>query len=123
MFNIIPLILILLGLAAIIVIVVRKFSILANLDIDNIPAEREAKFKEQIIGKRMKRNFLKYYSRLARIIGPLGEAIGNLFKWLHERLLEFKENNGFCKGNNLAASSAKARSPCISTQSVRMPLT
>ncbi|OGF26365.1 hypothetical protein A2303_06055 [Candidatus Falkowbacteria bacterium RIFOXYB2_FULL_47_14] len=92
MFNIIPLILILLGLAAIIVIVVRKFSILANLDIDNIPAEREAKFKEQIIGKRMKRNFLKYYSRLARIIGPLGEAIGNLFKWLHERLLEFKEN-------------------------------
>ena len=92
MFNIIPLILILVGLAVIIVIVVRKFSMLANLDVENIPAEREARFKEQIIGKRIERNLLKYYSRLSRISGPLAGAIGNFSKWIYGRLLEFREN-------------------------------
>lgn len=92
MFNIIPLILILVSLAVIIIIVVRKFSMLASLDVENIPAEREARFKEQIIGKRIERNLLKYYSKLSRLTGPLAGAIGNFFKWAYGRLLEFREN-------------------------------
>ena len=93
MFNIIPLILILAALVAIIIVVVRKFSVLANLDVDTIQEERESKFKEQIIGNRLKRNFFKYYSRLARLFAPAGRQVVKFFKWMYQKLLEFKESD------------------------------
>ena len=92
MFNIIPLILILVSLSVIIVIVVRKFSILASLDIDSIPAEREAKFKEQIISNRLKRSFFKYYHKLLKILKPLASGAQSAGRWLFKKLVEFKEN-------------------------------
>lgn len=92
MFNIIPLILILVSLSVIIIIVVRKFPVLANLDLETIQAEREAKFKERIISNRLKRSYFKYLSRLLKILKPLGLAIINLFKWVYKKLIEFKEN-------------------------------
>ena len=69
MFNIIPLLLILLSFGVIIYIVVKKFSILANLDVDSIPAEREAKFKEKIINDVT--SFLKsqYFQALTSVSG------------------------------------------------------
>ena len=93
MYNIIPLILILLGLSVIIVIVIRKFSVLAALNVETIQAEREANFKEKIISSRLKRNFYKYWNRLLKVTRPLGSGLGNFFKWLHNRLIEFKESN------------------------------
>jgi len=93
MYNIIPLVLILVSLCIIIVIVVRKFSILANLDIDTIQAEREARFKEQIISSRLKRNFFRYWARVVRVVKPMGELILKFFKWIYSRLLEVKEQH------------------------------
>src|SRR3989339_428113 len=46
MFNIIPLILILVSLVIIIFLIIKKFSVLANLDIDTIQAEREEELKK-----------------------------------------------------------------------------
>ena len=92
MYNIIPLILILICLGIIIVIVVRKFSILANLDVDSIQSEREAKFKEQIISNRLKRNYFKYYAKFIRILKPAGQSIGSLFQGLYKKLIEYKED-------------------------------
>lgn len=92
MYNIIPLIIILISFSIIIAIVARKFSILANLDIDSIQSEREAKFKEQIISNRLKRNYLFYYSRLLRQIKPLGQALNGLFHSLYKKLIDFKES-------------------------------
>lgn len=92
MYNIIPLILILVSLSIIIVIVVRKFSVLANLDVETIQAERELKFKEQIISSRLKRNFFRHWARLTRIIKPIGHLIISFFKWIYSRLLEVKES-------------------------------
>jgi len=92
MFDIIPLILILIGLAVIVIIVVGKFSILANLDVNSIQAEREAKFKERIVSNRIKRSFLKYYNKLARLSGPVGGTVSGFFKWLYAKLVDFKEN-------------------------------
>jgi len=91
MFNIIPLVLILLSLGVIFVIVIRKFSVLANLDIDTIQAEKEARFKEEIISNRIKKNFLKLNTRIARIAKPAGVGISSSFKWSHEKLLEIKD--------------------------------
>ena len=92
MFNIIPLLLILISLGIIISIVVKKFSILANLDVNSIPAEREAKFKEKIIGNRIKRNYIKYYSKFINFLKPLGGVICNFFKLSYKKLLDFKDN-------------------------------
>ncbi|MDO8261010.1 MAG: hypothetical protein Q7T50_05970 [Candidatus Magasanikbacteria bacterium] len=92
MFNIIPLILILISLVVICTIVIKKFPILANLDIDSIQSEREAKFKEQIISNRLKRNYFRYYNQALKLIRPLMEGGANFFKWGYHKLLEFRDN-------------------------------
>lgn len=91
MYNIIPLIFILVSLTVIIVIAVRKFPALANLDVANIPAEKEAKFKEKIISSRLKRNFQKWKLKIGRLARPAGHAIAGLFKWAYKKLDELKE--------------------------------
>ncbi|MDD4271549.1 MAG: tetratricopeptide repeat protein [Patescibacteria group bacterium] len=90
MYNIIPLLLILISLSIIIVIVSRKFSVLAALDVESIPAEKEAKFKERIISNRLKRNTIKYWSKLSRILTPLGQSIGGYLKEKLHKLYEAK---------------------------------
>lgn len=82
----------LISLSVVIAIVARKFSVLANLDIDSIQSEREAKFKEQIISNRLKRNYLFYYSRFLRVLKPLGQGLNDFFHSLYRKLIEFKEN-------------------------------
>ncbi|OQA39135.1 MAG: tetratricopeptide repeat protein [Parcubacteria group bacterium ADurb.Bin316] len=92
MFNIIPLILIIISLILIINIVVKKFSALASLDVASIPAEKEAVFKERIMGNRLKREFFKYYSKLLKFLRPFFSTIGRLLKTLYGKLIDFKEN-------------------------------
>jgi tetratricopeptide (TPR) repeat protein len=90
MYNIIPLLLILISLSVIIVIVSRKFSVLAALDVESIPAEKEAKFKERIISNRLKRSIIKYWSGLTRILMPLGKLISDYFKTKLQKLHQVK---------------------------------
>ncbi len=92
MYNIIPLILILACLIAIIVIVARKFSVLANLDVDNIPSEKEGKFKEMIAGNRIKRNI---YGKSLKIKNGLSSVFNKFFSWgerYYGRLKEMKNH-------------------------------
>lgn len=92
MYNIIPLILILACLIAIIVIVARKFSVLANLDVDNIPSEKEGKFKEKIAGNRIKRNV---YGKALKFKNSLGSVYKKFFSWgedYYGKLKQLKEN-------------------------------
>lgn len=53
MINILVLILVVASLVLVAVIVIRKFPLLANLDIDSLPAEKILKTKKQIITKRI----------------------------------------------------------------------
>ena len=92
MYNIIPLVLILIGLSIVIIIVARKFSVLANLDIDSIQSEREAKFKEQIVSNRLKRNYFRYFAKLKQFSKPAGQAMGGFFIKLYKKLVEYKED-------------------------------
>ena len=92
MYNIIPLLLILVSLSVIIVIVSRKFSVLASLDVDSIPAEKEAKFKERIISNRLKRNIVKSLAKASSVLAPLGRVIGDFFSAKLRKLLEAKDN-------------------------------
>ncbi len=91
MYNIIPLILILISLSVIIIITVKKFPVLANLDVENIPKEKEARFKEQIISGRLKRNIIKWVSKFTRFVAPAARAVNDFFKWSYHKLLELKD--------------------------------
>ncbi|PLX20585.1 hypothetical protein C0584_05070 [Candidatus Parcubacteria bacterium] len=93
MFNIIPLIIILISLSIIITIVVRKFSALANLDVDNMPAEKEARFKERLVTERLKRSFLKWNFRIRKNLGPVMQVTGKTFSYIYEKLNEVKEKH------------------------------
>ena len=57
MLNIVVWTLVILSLAVILFIIIRKFPALAILNVDNIPGEKEAKFKEKIIRQRVERDF------------------------------------------------------------------
>jgi len=94
MYNIIPLVLILISLSVIIVITIKKFPILANLDVENIPREKEAKFKEKIISGRLKRNIIQRISRLSRLMEPASRAISDFFQWIYGKLHELKDMYG-----------------------------
>ncbi len=91
MYNIIPLILILVSLSVIILIVVRKFSVLANVDIANIKSEQEAIFKEQIISNRLKRNLTKWSSLLIKASRLISNNTVSFSKWFYNKLHELKE--------------------------------
>ena len=107
MYNIIPLIIILISLLIIIVIISKKFSVLANLDLENIPAEKEARFKERIISNRLKRNFIRWGSKSIRFIRPIGSAIGSFLKWSYKKLIELKED--YKNEEHLSGNSAKEK--------------
>lgn len=92
MYNIIPLLLILASLSVIIIVVARKFSVLANLDIENIQAEKEAKFKERIISNRLKRNIIKILARFTRLAAPLAGWFKNLFSLSLKSLYQLKND-------------------------------
>jgi tetratricopeptide (TPR) repeat protein len=92
MYNIIPLILICISLFIILIIIARKFSALANLDVENMPKEKEARFKEQIITGRMQKILAKWKVRLGRIFGFLGGNITKFFQFIFHKLQEAKKN-------------------------------
>jgi tetratricopeptide (TPR) repeat protein len=92
MYNIIPLLLILVSLSIIIVIVARKFPVLANLDVANIPAEKEARFKERIISNRLKRNVIKRLAKLSRLFAPFGRSVSDFFKLSLHRLDQLRND-------------------------------
>ncbi len=93
MYNIIPLVLIIAAFSVVIFIIVSKFSALAALDVESIPAVKESRFKEQIISNRLKRMFSKWTARIVRaartaafIIGGWIEAAQKNLRARRERL-------------------------------------
>lgn len=90
MYNIIPLILILLSLSVIIYIVLSKFSALASLDIDNMPAEKEARVKEHIISSRLKREIQKRSFWIVKIFRFLWKGIAAFGAGVYEKMHNLK---------------------------------
>lgn len=92
MYDIIPLILILLSIGVIVFITVRKFPVLSNVDVENIPEEKEKRFKEKIISNRLKRSVTMWSSKFVRLLRPLWQAMSDFLKWAFRKLYELKES-------------------------------
>jgi hypothetical protein len=67
MLTSISLILVVLCLIIILTVIIRKFPALAVLNVTNIPGEKEAKFKEQIIKARIERDLSRWSGFFGRI--------------------------------------------------------
>jgi tetratricopeptide (TPR) repeat protein len=91
MLDIIPLVIIFLSLLVVIFIVVRKFSALAALDVENLPIVKEGRFKEQIISNRLKRKLTKWTSKISRWIMNASNLAGKGFVLILKKLEVLKE--------------------------------
>lgn len=78
MINIFILILIVVSLALVVVIIIRKFPQLANLDIENLPAEKILKTKKQIITKRIENKGAVLKEKIILRLRPLKKYWENM---------------------------------------------
>jgi len=106
MYNAILLFLIFLCLFVIIFIIIKKLPILAGLDVRNMPAEKEARFREQIVSNKLKRNIFKWTHFLVKFFIFLGEKIGQVFEKVYNYLLEYKQQN---QGGMILTGSEKIK--------------
>ncbi len=92
MFTVISLIVIGLAVVVIATIFVKKFPALAILDAANIPGEKEAKFKEQIIKARVERDMARWSGFFGRIWLWLSSSLRSSLKSQQENLKKIKTN-------------------------------
>jgi len=86
-YDIIPLIIIIVSLTVIIFIIVRKFPILAAIDVSSIKSEQEAEKKEKIIASRLERKIGNLRKILTSILSPVYLKIKNGFKKIYGKVL------------------------------------
>lgn len=91
-YNIIPIIIILVCGAVVFYIIRKKFPAVSNLDLTNLPQEKERRVKQQIIASRLKRNIAHWFVWFKKISQPVWEKFAEWFKNLYRRLLEAQEN-------------------------------
>ena len=92
--------LIIISLAIILFIVLRKFSILAMIDVENIEAEKQKLVKQKIINDKFKRNLNRLARRTLKIVGPILDLLGKMFTAIYNRLITAKAN--YANTNNSA---------------------
>jgi lipopolysaccharide biosynthesis regulator YciM len=91
MLTTISIIMVLIGLLIIASIILKKFPALAILDVENIPGQKEAKFKEEIIKKRLERDLSKWgqvFVKIWRFLNAI--TSGPLYK-AYTKLKEVKD--------------------------------
>lgn len=79
------------SLLVILYIVIRKFPALAILDVENIPGEKEAKFKEQILRQRLERDFSYLSKTWKKFKHIFGEIISKYLKNKYQRLSKARD--------------------------------
>ncbi|MFA5753861.1 MAG: hypothetical protein WC905_00665 [Patescibacteria group bacterium] len=79
-----------LALIIIILIVVRKFPALAILDVNNMPAEKEAKFKERIIKQKVERDLARWTGFLGRAWLFINRRLAGFLKSRQNRLRKIR---------------------------------
>lgn len=92
MLTILSLILFILSLIVIAAIVLKKFPALAILDINNMPGEKEAKFKDRIIKQKVERDVAKINGSIARVWLFLSHHVSDFLKSSQDKLKKAKLN-------------------------------
>jgi tetratricopeptide (TPR) repeat protein len=93
-YDIIPLGIIVLCLAGMIFIVVKKFPVLASINIETIKSEQEAVKKEKIVAERLSRKISSAGKFLYALLSPVGRAVKGLFSKIHAKVLDWEKKYG-----------------------------
>ncbi|MDP3837267.1 MAG: hypothetical protein Q8Q67_04165 [bacterium] len=81
-----------LSLLTILYIIIRKFPALAILNVENIPGEREAKFKEKIIRQRLERDVSRVSTAVSKVKRRLGTLLSTVLKHRYQRLAKLRDD-------------------------------
>jgi tetratricopeptide (TPR) repeat protein len=90
--DIIALILAGLSLVVIVFILAKKFPVLANIDIKEIQAERQAELKRKILNDKFKRQMMKFGQTFFKFLAPVGKSLGRFGKFIYDKLVNLKDN-------------------------------
>lgn len=90
-YDIIPLIIMVVSLAGIIFIIVRKFPVLAAIDVGSIKKEQEAEKKEKIIAARLERKIRGLGKILAALLLPIVLRLKGWFQKIYSKILEWEK--------------------------------
>ncbi|PIT93993.1 hypothetical protein COU00_01385 [Candidatus Falkowbacteria bacterium CG10_big_fil_rev_8_21_14_0_10_43_11] len=91
-YNIIPIFIIFICGIIIVYILKKKFPAVANLDLANLPQEKERMVKQRLVANRLKRSFGRSFLWLRKITRPIFIKIGEWFKEYYKKLLSAREN-------------------------------
>lgn len=92
MLIIISILLLSAAVLAILLIIIKKFPVLAILDVENIPGEKEAKFKEEIMKARVERDLARWTGLFGRLWLVLSKRLGSALKAQQSQLKKLKNN-------------------------------
>ena len=92
-YNIIPLLIVVFSLAGIVFIILRKFPVLASIDIDSIKSEREAKQKEKIIASRLERKIDNFKKIFFSFLIPIISKIKKRFKSSYNKFAAWEDRH------------------------------
>lgn len=87
-YNILALIIIFLALAAIVLIIARKFPQIAHLEVEELPEEKTAEKKKKILEERFARNLSKIWKKIVDALGPIEKIWKSLQKKFREAVIE-----------------------------------
>lgn len=90
MVTIISIILIVISILIIIAIIIKKLPALAILDVENMPEEKESKFKDAIIKSRVERDFAKVGGVFGRFFLKLKSYLSKITNRAQENLKKMK---------------------------------
>lgn len=82
------------SLAVIGYIFIKKFPVLANIDVSQIEAEKQADLKKKILNDKFKRSFNRGFKQFLKVVTPVGQVLLAIFKWLYNKLVNLKEHYG-----------------------------
>lgn len=101
-YDIIPLGIIALSLAGIIFIIVKKFPVLAAINIETIKSEQEAVKKEKIVAERLSRKISSMGKFLYALLLPIGRALKLFFSKIYDKVLDWEKKYGKKKKNPIS---------------------
>jgi tetratricopeptide (TPR) repeat protein len=107
MLALVSTILLIICLVVIALIIIKKFPALAILDVENIPGKKEAKFKEEIIKKRLERDLAKWGIVFSKVWNVLNKFISGSLHNALEKLLSIKET--YRKNKKLTLAQRRER--------------
>jgi tetratricopeptide (TPR) repeat protein len=92
MLVIISLSFLVLALVVMLVIIIRKFPALAILDVTNLPGEKEAKFKEEIMQARVKRDLSRWFGIFGRAWLSVTKNLSSFMRSRQSQLKKLKSS-------------------------------